>query len=113
MSREHIRINRFGFAEYGDMVALSRRWESSTLVSVLSSVVDRVLSDDSDLLDSLSDGAQADFVVPLGMAARMLSGADYSEIELISAACTVRYSADPHMSEFPGDLTELLTRLPR
>ena len=33
--------------------------------------------------------------------------------ELTSAACTVRYCAETHMSEFPGDLVRLLSRLPR
>jgi hypothetical protein len=113
MNREPLRINRFGFAEYQDMIAISRRLDSPELAGVLKSVVELVLSEESDLLDSISDGAQADFVVPLGMAARLLSSADYSVMELVSAACTVRYSADPHMSEFPRGLVELLSRLPR
>lgn len=113
MSREHLRINRFGFAEYEDMVDISRNTDVSALVRVLGSVVEMVLSEESGLLDSLSDEAQADFLVPLGMCAKMLSSGEYSTMELVSGACTLRYSAEPHMSEFPGGLVGLLQQLPR
>ncbi|SDF44039.1 hypothetical protein SAMN05216553_101651 [Lentzea fradiae] len=65
------------------------------------------------MIDSLSDGAQADFVVPLGMCGRMLAGGDYSALELVAAACTVRYAAEPHVSEFSGSLVQMLAQLPR
>lgn len=113
MSRRHLRVNRFGFAEYEDMIEISRSVDISELKGVLDSIVEFVLSEDSDLIDSLSDGAQSDFMVPLGMSARMLSGGDYSEMEFLSAACTVRYCAEPHFSEFPDELVRMLSRLPR
>ncbi|WP_030167844.1 hypothetical protein [Streptomyces sp. NRRL S-813] len=113
MSRVHLRVNRFGFAEYEDMIELTRGVDVSELARALSSIVELVLSEESDLLDSLTDGAQADFVVPLGMCARMLSSGEYSAMELVSAACTVRYCAEPHMSEFPDDLAQMLSQLPR
>ncbi|MDF5751878.1 hypothetical protein [Spongiactinospora sp. TRM90649] len=113
MSREHRRINRFGFAEYEDMIELSRETDGPELARVLSSIVERVLSEESGLLETLSDGAQADFVVPLGMAARMLSSGGYSAMELVSAAAAVRYCAEPHRTEFPDDLARMLSRLPR
>jgi hypothetical protein len=113
VSREHLRVNRFGFAEYEDMVELSREVDASELVGALSSIVELVLSEESDLLDSLTDAAQADFAVPLGMCARMLSSGEYSAMELVSAACTVRYCAESHISEFPDDLAQMLSQLPR
>lgn len=113
MSREHLRVNRFGFAEYEDMIALSRQVPSAELARVLGSIVELVLSEESDFIDSLTDEAQADFVVPLGMCARMLSDGGYSAMELVSAACTVRYCAEPHMSEFPEGLVSMLAQLPR
>ncbi|MEZ3179879.1 hypothetical protein KYY02_14665 [Streptomyces pimonensis] len=113
MSRQHLRVNRFGFAEYEDMIEISRNVDISELKGALKSIVEFALSEDSDLLDSLSDGAQSDFMVPLGMSARMLSSGDYSEMELLSAACTVRYCAEPHLSEFPDELAQMLSRLPR
>ncbi|MGW4287959.1 hypothetical protein ACWEIK_13590 [Streptomyces sp. NPDC004673] len=113
MSREHLRVNRFGFAEYEDMIELSRGADISELARLLSSIVELVLSEESGLLDSLPDAAQADFVVPLGMCAQLLSSGDYSATELVSAACTVSYCAESHMSEFPDELAQMLTRLPR
>ncbi|GAA0617771.1 hypothetical protein [Streptomyces crystallinus] len=113
VSREHLRVNRFGFAEYDDMVELSRGVDASELTELLSSIVELVLSEESDLLDALTDEAQADFVVPLGMCARMLSSGEYSAMELVSAACTVRYCAESHISEFPGPLAQKLSQLPR
>jgi hypothetical protein len=113
MSREHLRVNRFGFAEYEDMIELSRGVDVSELAGLLSSIAELVLSEESDLLDSLTDGAQADFVVPLGMCARMLSDGEYSAMELVSAACTVSYCAESHMPEFPNSLARILSRLPR
>jgi hypothetical protein len=95
---EHLRVNRFGFAEYEDMVELSRGVDVSELAGALSSIVELVLSEESDLLDSLTGEAQADFVVPLGMCARMMSSGEYSAMELVSAACTVNYCAESHMS---------------
>ncbi|PWE07439.1 hypothetical protein DD630_10855 [Streptomyces sp. BSE7F] len=106
-------MNRFGFAEYDDMIEISRNVDISELKGALKSIVEFALSEDSDLLDSLSDGAQSDFMVPLGMSARMLSSGDYSEMELLSAACTVRYCAEPHLPEFPDELAQMLSRLPR
>ena len=113
MSEEIIRFNRFGFAEQEDMVELSRTVDLAELASILDRVIQIVLRDDPGLLDDLSDSAQADFAVPLGMAGRLLSSGDYSPIELVSAACMVRYSGEPHLSEFPRDLADLVTRLPR
>ncbi|MFJ2896203.1 hypothetical protein ACIO87_15150 [Streptomyces sp. NPDC087218] len=113
MSRQHLRVNRFGFAEYEDMTELSRGVDVPELAGVLGAIVELVLSEESGLLDSLTDGAQADFVVPLGMCARMLSDGGYSALELVSAAGTVSYCARPHLSGFPDDLVRLLHRLPR
>lgn len=113
MTREHLRVNRFGFAEYEDMIELSGGVDTSELAGILTSVVELVFSEESGLLDTLTDGAQADFVVPLGMCAKMLSLGEYSAMELVSAACTVRYCAEPHMPGFPDDLAHLLSRLPR
>ena len=113
MSRDHLRINRFGFAEYEDMIEISRSVDASELARVLSAVVKLVLSEESGGVDSLTAGAQANFAVPLGMSAGMLSSGEYSVMELVSAACTVRYCAEPHMSEFPGDVVQLLSQLPR
>ncbi|MFF9672248.1 hypothetical protein ACF1GS_11135 [Streptomyces eurythermus] len=113
VGREHLRVNRFGFAEYEDMVELSRGVDVSELTGVLNSIVELVLSEESGLLDSLTDAAQADFVVPLGMCAKMLSSGEYSVIELVAAACTVSYCAASHMSEFPDELSRMLSQLPR
>lgn len=113
VSRQHLRVNRFGFAEYEDMIEISRNVDISELEGVLASIVEFALSEEFDLLDSLSDGAQSDFMVPLGMSARMLSSGNYSEMEFLSAACTVRYCAEPHLSEFPDELVQMLYRLPR
>ena len=113
MTREYLRINKFGFAEYQDMEEISKVADMAELASTLQSVVQIVLLDEPGLLDTLSDEAQADFVVPLGMASRLLSSGDYSATELISAACTVRYCGEPHMSEFPIRLASLISQLPR
>ncbi|WP_045739538.1 hypothetical protein [Actinoplanes rectilineatus] len=114
MSREHIRINRFGFGEYErDAVAVASGIDSEALVAVLTSIVESVLSEEDGLLESLTDEAQADFVVPLGMCAKMLIGGDYSEVELISAAATVRFCADPHVEGFPDSLAQMILKLPR
>ncbi|MFI0417197.1 hypothetical protein [Spongiactinospora sp. 9N601] len=113
MGRKHLRINRLGFAEYEDMVELSCAVDTVKLAGDLSAIVERVLSGDRELLDSLTDGAQADFVVPLGMCAELLFSGQYSVVELVSAACTVRYCAEAHMREFPEDLVQTLSRLPR
>lgn len=95
------------------MIDLSRRVNISELAGVLSSIVELALSGETDFLDSLSDSVQADFVTPLGMSARMLSNGEYSAMEFLSAACTVRYCAEPHMAEFPDELVQMLSRLPR
>lgn len=113
MAREHLQVNRFGFAEYEDMIELAHGVDAPRVVGVLSSIVELVLAGEDAMLDSLSDGAQADFVVPLGMCARMFSSCDYSPLELVSAACTVRYSAESHMSEFSDSLARMLSQLPR
>ncbi|MFJ3505647.1 hypothetical protein [Streptomyces sp. NPDC090135] len=106
-------MNRFGFAEYEDMTDLSYSVDVSGMKEVLGAIVTLVLSEETDFLDSLSDSAQADFVVPLGMAARMLSNGEYSAVEFLSAASTVRYCAEPHMKEFPDELVQMLAKLPR
>ncbi|MFJ2060013.1 hypothetical protein ACIOMM_29265 [Streptomyces sp. NPDC087908] len=113
VSRQHRRVNRFGFAEYDDMIGLSRSVNTAELTGDLRAIVALVLSEDTDFIDSLSDSAQADFVVPLGMSAGMLSQGDYSVVELLSAACTVQYCAEPHMAEFSDELVHLLSQLPR
>ncbi|MFD2691823.1 hypothetical protein ACFS5L_44415 [Streptomyces phyllanthi] len=115
MSREYeyLRVNRFGFAEYADMGELCGHLDISELTENLNRIVKLVLLDEPGILDSMSDAAQADFAVPLGLCARMLRGGDYSTMELISAACTVRYCAEPHMSEFPDELVSTLAQLPR
>ncbi|MEU4469417.1 hypothetical protein AB0G20_37965 [Streptomyces sp. NPDC024017] len=95
------------------MIEISRNVDISELESILGSIVEFALSEESDLLDSLSEGAQSDFMVPLGMSARMLASRDYSEMEFLSAACTVRYCAELHLSEFPDELVQMLSRLPR
>jgi hypothetical protein len=95
------------------MIDLSGSVDIGATTATLRSIMDLVLGEESDSLDSLTDDAQADFVVPLGMAAKMLSVGEYSAMELISAACTVRFSSEAHMSEFPPELVQMLTRLPR
>jgi hypothetical protein len=113
VSRQYLRINRFGFAECDDMIEIARMADTPELTRVLSSIVHLVLSEEAGLFDSLTDSALANFAVPLGMSARMLSSGEYSAMELVSAACTVRYCAAPHMSEFPNDLAQLVSQLPR
>ncbi|GHG94123.1 hypothetical protein Srubr_34830 [Streptomyces rubradiris] len=95
------------------MVELSRGVDVSEPAGVLHAIVELVLPEESGLLDSLTDEAQADFVVPLGMCAKMLSSGEYSEMESVSAACTVSHCAAAHMSEFPDDLARMVSRLPR
>ncbi|WP_410578153.1 hypothetical protein [Amycolatopsis sp. lyj-108] len=113
MNRKHLCINRFGFAEYEEMIELSRRVNIFDLVEVLGSIVEFVFSEEIDFLDSMTGEAQANFVVPLGMSAKMLSSGEYSAMEFVSAASTVRFCAEPHMAEFPDELAQLLSRLPR
>ncbi|MFI9455911.1 hypothetical protein [Amycolatopsis sp. NPDC052450] len=84
----------------------------SDLAGVLDSIVELVFSEESEFLDSLTDEVQANFVVPLGMSAKMLVGGECSAMEFISAASTVRYCAEPHMAEFPDELVQMLSRLP-
>ncbi|MGW1246157.1 hypothetical protein [Streptomyces sp. NPDC002535] len=113
MTSQLLRVNRFGFAEYEDMIALSRSVDIAELTGVLRAIVDLVLTEETDVIDSLSDAAQADFVVPLGMSAGMLATGDYSVVEFLSAVCTVRYCAEPHMAEFSDELVHLLSQLPQ
>ncbi|GIE29392.1 hypothetical protein Ait01nite_024370 [Actinoplanes italicus] len=113
MSENEMRINRFGFGESGDMDDLARTVEPTELAMVLKSIVRLVLAEETGLLETLTDEAQADFVVPLGMAGKMLSGSDYSVKELVAAACTVRYCAEPHIPGFPSELSRLVSQLPR
>ncbi|MEU3767742.1 hypothetical protein AB0E55_22040 [Amycolatopsis keratiniphila] len=113
MSGQHLRINRFGFAEYEDMSELSRQVNISDLVEVLGSIVEFAFSEETEFLDSMTGEAQANFVVPLGMSAKMLSSGEYSAMEFVSAACAVRFCAEPHMAEFPDELARMLSRLPR
>ncbi|MER6666714.1 hypothetical protein ABT256_19380 [Amycolatopsis japonica] len=113
MGRQHLRINRFGFAEYEDIGELSCRLNISDLAEGLGSIVDFVFLEESEFLDSMTDEAQANFVVPLGMSAKMLSSGEYSAMEFVSAACAVRFCAEPHMAEFPDELVRMLSRLPR
>ncbi|GAA4804888.1 hypothetical protein [Streptomyces ziwulingensis] len=114
MSAEYQRINRFGFAEYDDMAGLVREADLPALVETLRRIVALVLAEDeTGLAEVMSMEAQADFAVPLGMAAEMLEDGGYSDGELVSAACTVRCSAERHTTEFPRELTDLLLRLPR
>ncbi|GGM23508.1 hypothetical protein GCM10010129_79890 [Streptomyces fumigatiscleroticus] len=114
MSVGYQRVNRFGFAEYDDMAGIVREADLPAMAGMLRQIVDLVLvEDESGLAEAMSMEAQADFVVPLGMAARMLEDGEYSDVELVSAACTVRYSAERHTSELPEELTALLLRLPR
>ncbi|NUR96734.1 MAG: hypothetical protein HOV67_15930, partial [Kribbellaceae bacterium] len=65
------------------------------------------------LLDELSDDAQADFAVPLGMSTSVLEDAEHTTLDLVAAACTVRYCGEPHLGEFPAELAELVRRLPK
>ena len=113
MAPAPLRVNRFGFAEYEDMTEIAQTVDSVELARTLRSIADLVVLDDSPLNEALSVEAEADFMVPLAMAAEMLSGGTYSTMELVSAACTVRYCGDPHMDEFPEELASLVTRLPR
>ncbi|MFD5249916.1 hypothetical protein ACFWIW_35590 [Amycolatopsis sp. NPDC058340] len=85
----------------------------SELAEVLGSIVEFVFLEEAELLDSMTGEAQANFVVPLGMSAKMLSSGEYSAMEFVSAACTVRFCAEPHMAEFPDELARMLSRLPR
>ncbi|MFD6192068.1 hypothetical protein [Streptomyces sp. NPDC060275] len=114
VSRECLRINRFGFAEYDDMAGIVRETDLPAMAETLRQIVELVLAEDeSGLVEAMTMEAQADFAVPLGMAAEMLRGDRNSDMELVAAACTVRYSAERHMDEFPRGLATLLRRLPR
>ena len=90
---------------------LARTGDLAEIEQILRDLAGMVL--DEQFMDAMSDAAEADFVVPLSMAAALLKDGDYSAVELISAACTVRYCGEPHLNEFPDDLAGLLTRLPR
>jgi hypothetical protein len=107
-----LRINRFGFGEQEDQVELARTVDLADVEQALRAVVELVLNDES-FMEAISDGAQANLLVPLGMAGAMLSRGDYLPIELVAAAGTVRYCAAPHHDEFPSHLIDLLNRLPR
>ncbi len=114
MSAEYRRINRFGFAEHHDMTGVVREADLPVVAETLRRIVDLVLvEDESGIIEAMSPEAEADFAVPLGMAADMLEDGGYSDVELVPAACTVRYFAERHANEFPGELTSPLRRLPR
>lgn len=109
-------INRFGFAEIPDMAELVGRLDANALAATMQAIVDLVFGGDDDneeFMESLSDAAQANFIVPLQMANNLLEADEYTPIELISAACTVRSCARPHFAEFPEELVTLLTKLPQ
>ncbi|MBR7829704.1 hypothetical protein KDK95_25585 [Actinospica sp. MGRD01-02] len=112
MTGERQHINRFGFVEKPDMADLAAQLDASALAVTMEAVIDIVLERDEDFIDTLSDAAQADFVVPLQLATRLFKAGDYTPIELVSAACTVRYCAAPHLADFPEELVELLRQLP-
>ena len=112
MSRDYRRTNRFRFAEYDDMDELARTRDTAEIERILWDIV-RVVLDDEEFKDTLSVRAQANFLVPLGLAAALLEDGGYSAVELVSAACTVRYFGEPHLDEFPAEVAGLLTRLPR
>ncbi|BEL05714.1 hypothetical protein Q0Z83_039050 [Actinoplanes sichuanensis] len=106
------RIDRFGFGEFDDMDLLAQTADTTEIERILRALVRAILHDEQ-VRDSLSDEAQADLLVPLGMATRVLDAGNRSAVELVSAACTVRYCAQPHRAELPADIAELLARLPR
>lgn len=113
MVSERNRINRFGFAESPDMADLAAKLDVAALAATVEAIIDIVLERDEDFIDSLSDAAQSDFVVPLQLATRLFKVGDYTPLELVSAAATVRYCATSHLAEFPQDLADLLLKLPR
>lgn len=110
--RDFLEINKVGFAVYEDQVAMVESQDVADLRLTLEAITALVLTEDEVFVDSLSDGAVADFIVPLQMANTMLRRGDYSPVDLVAAAGVVRYSARSHHSEFPADLVELLQRLP-
>ncbi|MEV5998341.1 hypothetical protein AB0M25_03400 [Streptomyces griseomycini] len=96
------------------MADILREVDLPAMKETLRQVVDLVLLEDgSGIVEAMSQEAQADFAVPLGMAAGMLEDGGYSDVELVSAACTVRYSAERHTDQSPEELTSLVLRLPR
>ena len=116
MAERKNRVNQFGFAETPDMADLAIRLDSAALAAALEAAIDLVLGgDDGDdeFMDSLSDEAQSNFIVPLQMAAKLVMEDDYTAVELISAACTVRCCAERHFAEFPQELVDLLMKFPR
>ena len=106
------RFNRFQFMEAEDQVELARTVDLAEVEQALRAVVELVLGDER-FMDAMSDEAQANLLVPLGMAGAMLRGGDYTPLELTAAAGTVRYCGSPHHDEFPQPLVALLNRLPR
>ncbi|WP_430782523.1 hypothetical protein [Actinoplanes sp. G11-F43] len=112
MTGDFPRINRFQFLEEADQADLARTADLAGVEQALRAIVELVLHDEG-FMDSMSDEAQANLLVPLGMAGAMLAGGDYTPLELVAAAGTVRYCGSPHHDEFPRRLVELLHRLPR
>lgn len=84
----------------------------SALSTALRELIDVVLERDEEFIDTLSEGAQSDFVVPLQLSTRLFKTDDYTPMELVAAASTVRYCANGHLAEFPEGLVELLMELP-
>lgn len=113
VASERYRINRFSFAEKPDIAGLAVQLDMSVLAAAMEAIIDVVLECDENFIDSLSDAAQADFVVPLQLATKLFKVGDYTPLELVSAACTVQYCAAAHLAEFPEDLVELLRQLPQ
>lgn len=106
-------IDRFGF---GVHPVPSDAWKGTSpavAADALKEIISIVLEGDDNLDDSLSVSAQADFVVPLGMAASLFEDGAYSTLELLSAASTVRAFAMPHVDEFPQRIVDLLALLPK
>ena len=116
MVEDRSHINRFGFAEMPDMAELVGQLDANALAATMNAIVDLFFGGDDDdegFMESLSDTAQADFIVPLQMANSLLVSDEYTPIELISAACTVRNCARTHFAEFPEELVALLMGLPQ
>ncbi|MEU4652773.1 hypothetical protein AB0G32_02285 [Streptomyces sp. NPDC023723] len=101
MNAELPRINRVGFAEYDDRAGIFRETDLPALAQTPRRILDLVLPNDSGSVETMLTEAQADFVVPLGMAAAMLDGGGYADVELVSAACAVRSSAERYTHECP------------
>lgn len=112
MADNRLRINRFGFAEMPDMEAIAARLDLPALAATLQAILDIVFERDENFIDTLPDATQANFLVPLSMSAKLFAAGDVTPLEIVSAACTVRYCAARHMADFPEELAELLRGLP-